>query len=154
MAIDMETVIALVGVLGGMEGIKGIVRFIVNRKTNKRKEEASADDLEIKNFTSLIEVVRKENQAIVDQVKAENTRLQERIKERDQKVDALYFELRKEQGEKIEWTKKYYEKELQLKDAENNRCDRPDGDCISGRIPPRKTKLLTVNKKKNEEVNS
>lgn len=147
MSTNWETLIALIGVLGGWEGIKGIVKFIINRKTNKRKEEASADDLEIKNFTSLIDTVRKENQAIVDQVKAENTRLQERIKERDQKVDNLYFELRREQGERIEWTKKCYEKELQLKDAEHNRCDRPESECISGRIPPRKK---SINPKNNE----
>lgn len=134
-----DNIIALLVGIGGIEGIKELIRFFVNRKSEKRKAEASADDLELKNFTSLIETVRKENQEIVNQVKCENARLQDRLKDRDAKVDGLYIELRKEQGERMEWTRKYYQKELELKDAEKSRCDRPDSDCISGRIPPHKT---------------
>ena len=36
---------------------------------------------------------------------------------------------------------KCHELELQLKDAEHNRCDRPDSEC-GRRIPPRRATLI------------
>ena len=39
----------IIGALGGLEAIKWIVNFYVNRKTNARKEDASADAMESEN---------------------------------------------------------------------------------------------------------
>ena len=65
------------------------------------------------------------------------------------KEDALYVELRNEQSDKLAWIHKCHELELQLKDAEHNRCDRPDSEC-GRRIPPRRTTLI---KDKEEKKN-
>ena len=44
--------------------------------------------------------------------------------------------------------RKYYELELALKDAEHNRCDRPDSEC-SRRTPPRRP--ITINNQNKED---
>lgn len=73
--------------------------------------------------------------------------MEERLTQRDLKIDALYIELRQEQAAKLEEIHKRHEAELALKDAENNRCDRPDSDC-GRRIPPRvKLDLKDKNKR-------
>ena len=38
--------LALIGALGGFEAIKWIVNFYVNRRTNARKEDATADSMD------------------------------------------------------------------------------------------------------------
>lgn len=116
-------IVTLLGVLGGWEGIRWIITAIINHRTNARKEDASAD-------------------AMVD----ENHRkqvgwLEERVSQRDTKIDSLYAELREVEGDRLNWIHKCHEMELQLKDAEHNRCDRPDSDC-GRRVPPRRHQLL------------
>ena len=41
--------LALIGALGGLEAIKWVINFYVNRKTNARKEGAAADSMENEN---------------------------------------------------------------------------------------------------------
>ena len=38
----INELLALIGALGGLEAIKWVVNFYVNRKTNARKEDAAA----------------------------------------------------------------------------------------------------------------
>ncbi len=76
--------------------------------------------------------------------------MEERLTQRDLKIDALYIELRQEQAAKLEEIHKRHEAELALKDAENNRCDRPDSDC-GRRIPPRVKLDLKDKNKRNEK---
>ena len=102
---ELNDWLAIIGAFGGLEAVRWGVTFWVNRKTNARKEDASADSMEDEN-------------------------------ERKQ-VDWL------------EWIHKCHELELQLKDAEHNRCDRPDSEC-GRRIPPRRTTLI---KDKEEKKN-
>ena len=45
----MEEFLAVLGALGGFKAIEWVVTFLVNRKTNARKEDASADSLEDEN---------------------------------------------------------------------------------------------------------
>lgn len=97
--------LALIGALGGFEAIKWIVNFYVNRRTNARKEDATADSMEDENE-------RK-------QVKW----LEDRISQRDIKIDALYVELRETQSTLLEEIHKRHEVELKLKEAEFRRCD-------------------------------
>ncbi len=42
--------LAILGSIGGLEAIRWGVTFWVNRKTNARKEDASADGMEIQNL--------------------------------------------------------------------------------------------------------
>ena len=41
--------IAVLGAIGGLEAIKWVVNFYVNRRTNARKEDATADSMEDEN---------------------------------------------------------------------------------------------------------
>lgn len=126
MNIELETILTIIGAMGGIEGIKWALRAWVNRKTDARKEDAAADALEIDN---------EKNQV---------SWLEERITQRDLKIDALYVELRQEQSAKLEEIHKRHEVELALKDALHNRCDLPDNECIK-RIPPRRKIAITNN---------
>lgn len=130
MGVDLNTVLAVIGAMGGVEGIKWGIRAWVNRKTDARKEDAAADALEITN---------EKNQV---------GWLEDRITQRDLKIDALYVELRQEQSAKLDEIHKRREAELALKDAEHNRCDRPDSEC-GRRIPPRR-KLELKDKEEKE----
>ena len=128
---DMLTIIgSVIGAMGGFEAFKWGITAWRNRKTDARKENAAADALEINNEK--------------DQI----TWLENRITQRDLKIDALYAELRQEQSAKLEEIHKRHEAELALKDAEHNRCDRPDSEC-GKRISPRR-KLILKDKEKNE----
>ena len=105
---ELNDWLAIIGAFGGLEAVRWGVTFWVNHKTNTRKEDASADSMEDENKRKQVDW------------------LEERIAQRDAKIDALYVELRNEQSDKLAWIHKCHELELQLKDAEHNRCDRPD----------------------------
>lgn len=111
--------LALIAALGGWEAVRWGITFWTNRKTNARKEDAAADAAENENERKQI------------------AWLEERIAQRDAKIDALYIELRHEQQVKLEEIHKRHGIELQLKDAEYNRCEMPDNECHR-RIPPRR----------------
>lgn len=130
MNIELTDIMTIVGTMGGIEGIKWGLRAWVNRKTDARKEDAAADAMEI------------------DNEKTQVSWLEERITQRDLKIDALYVELREEQSAKLEEIHKRYQVELALKDAEHNRCDMSDGDC-SRRIPPRRK--IEIDKKEDNK---
>lgn len=130
MNIELTDIITIVGTMGGIEGIKWGLRAWVNRKTDARKEDAAADAMEI------------------DNEKTQVSWLEERITQRDLKIDVLYVELREEQSAKLEEIHKRYQVELALKDAEHNRCDMSDGDC-SRRIPPRRK--IEIDKKEDNK---
>ena len=128
---ELNDLLAIIGGFGGLKAVRWGVTFWVNHKTNARKEDASADSMEDENKRKQVDW------------------LEERIAQRDAKIDALYVKLRNEQSDKLAWIHKCHELELQLKDAEHNRCDRPDSEC-GRRIPPRRTTLI---KDKEEKKN-
>lgn len=121
--------LAIVGAMGGLEAVRWGITFWVNRKTNARKEDATVNLMEDENERKQIDW------------------LEDRIAQRDTKIDALYVELRNEQNDKLAWIHKCYELELLLKDAEHNRCDRSDSDCTR-RVPPRRPAI----EKEKEEI--
>lgn len=82
-----------------------MVNFYVNRKTNARKEDASADAMENENERKQV------------------AWLEDRIAQRDAKIDALYIELRQEQAAHLDEIHKRHQTELKLKEAEMKRCD-------------------------------
>ncbi len=97
--------LSVLGAIGGLEAIRWGVTFWVNRKTNARKEDATADSMEDEN----------ERKQVAWQ--------EERISQRDTKIDALYVELRQEQSAHMEELHKRHEIELRLKEAEMKKCD-------------------------------
>ena len=123
---ERKNVMAIGGTGGGREGVKWGVRAWLNRKTDARKEDAAADALEI------------------DNEKSQVGWLEERVTQRDLKIDALYVELRNEQADKLNWIHKYYELELRYKEAVWDRCDVK---TCTKREPPRGSAL----KKEDEE---
>lgn len=97
--------LAILSTLGGVEAIRWGITFWVNRKTNARKEDAAADAAENENERKQV------------------AWLEERVAQRDTKIDALYVELRQEQASHLEEVHKRHEVELKLKEAEMKRCD-------------------------------
>ena len=52
--------LTIIGALGGLEAIKWIVNFFVNHRTNARKENASADGVEMQNLLIVINTLKDE----------------------------------------------------------------------------------------------
>lgn len=115
--------LTILGALGGLEAIKWIANFYVNRKTNARKEYASANAVEIQNLLTIIDSLNKQIE-----------RLEKDMVGRNSKVDFLYAELRKEEEKVLEKLSELHVVELQLKEAELSRCDL--WECLK-RIPPK-----------------
>ena len=101
----LSIILSVIGALGGFEAIKWAVSTWINRKTNARKEDAAADSMEI------------------DNEKKQIAWLENRMAQRDAKIDALYIELRQVQNEKLELISKLHEKELELETIKVKRCD-------------------------------
>ncbi len=101
----INELLALIGALGGLEAIKWVVNFYVNRKTNARKEDAAVDSIENENERKQVDWLEK------------------RMTERDMKIDSLYVELRQEQAAKLDLIHRLHEVELKLKEAEFKKCD-------------------------------
>lgn len=98
---DWTTATSIIAALGGVEFIK----WLVNRKAYTRKENASAKEAE----DSLHE---KQLQ-----------RYEDRLKQRDTKVDGIYKELRQEQAEKLELIKENNSLKLQIELLSFQKCE-------------------------------
>jgi hypothetical protein len=112
---ELNDWLAIIGAIGGSSTITWAITFWVNRKTNARKEDASADAMENENERKQV------------------AWLEERIAQRDTKIDGLYVELRQAQSAHLEEVHKRHEIELRLKETEMKRCDVRG---CSGRKPP------------------
>ena len=104
--------LAILGAVGGSSTITWFVTFWVNRKTNARKEDASADGMEIQN---LLSIITAQSTQIDNQEK--------RMGARDTKVDFMYSENNKLRSAQLELIREKYELELRLKEAELKKCD-------------------------------
>lgn len=102
---ELNDWITILGTLGGLEAIKWMVNFYVNRKTDARKEDASADSMEDENERKQVDWLEK------------------RLAERDAKIDAIYVELRQEQAAHLDEIHKRHETELKLKESDMKRCE-------------------------------
>lgn len=109
---DLNDWLAIIGAFGGLEAIRWVITFWVNRKTNARKEDASADGMEIQN---LLNIINAQSSQIDNQEK--------RMIARDGKVDFLYSENNKLRSENLNMIKEKHELELRLKEAEIKKCD-------------------------------
>lgn len=102
---ELNDWLTILGALGGFEAIKWMVNFYVNRKTNARKEDAVADAAENENERKQV------------------AWLEERIAQRDAKIDAIYVELRQEQAEKLNLIHKNHGLELKNTELTYKKCD-------------------------------
>lgn len=109
---ELNDWLTLLGTLGGFEAVRWGITFWVNRKTNARKEDASADGMEIQNLLNIITALETQ---IDNQEK--------RMTARDSKVDFLYSENNKLRSENLELIRERHELELRLKEAEIKKCD-------------------------------
>ena len=97
--------VGILAALGGFELVKWSVTFFVNRKTNARKENASADSLEKENERKHIDW------------------LENRLAQRDSRIDSLSLEVRMLQSQKQKLIQEKHQAELELKEATVRRCD-------------------------------
>lgn len=107
--------LAVLVAIGGSSTITWAITFWANRKTDARKEVATADSMEDENERKQV------------------AWLEDRVSLRDVKIDSLYNELRKEQAEKLDWIHKYHELELKDKELAYRKCDVR---ACSNREPP------------------
>nr|DAS27121.1 MAG TPA: Golgi-localized syntaxin-1-binding clamp [Caudoviricetes sp.] len=108
------TALTTIGTLGGFQ----VVKAWINRKTDRRKEEAETQDKEL-------EILRKH----IDW-------MEKRYKELSTKVDELYKRIHEMENDKIALITRNNELELALKEAKYNECRRPDDECLR-RYPQR-----------------
>ena len=106
---------AFITAIGGLEAIKWLVRLVTYRKMDARKEEASVSCIEEENRRKKVDW------------------LEERLEQRDGKIDGLYAELRKEQEDKMGWMIRCHEVELAQKESEIKKCEIRE---CGKRIPP------------------
>ena len=60
MGVDLNTILAIIGAMGGIEGIKWGIRAWANRKTNARIADAQADVEEFKALREYNEFLQKQ----------------------------------------------------------------------------------------------
>ena len=113
----METtdLLTIIGGIGGVQGVIELVKWWRGRKVQDRQDVA--------------EVVAAENENERKQV----SWLENRLAERDKKIDAIYAELRAEQTARLEEVHRRHEVELKLAEAEVKKCHKRG---CADRIPP------------------
>lgn len=121
----------IVTALGGLE----LIKFLLNRKTNRRVAEANAFDVERK---ALMEDYR---------------RVQDEVDELKKKVDELYKRLHQLEGERLELIKRNNELEIQLKEAEKHVCLQPDDRCLQRLNPNDRCRLRKILRGEYEKDN-
>lgn len=124
---DVQAVITIITTLGGFEAIKWVSTFLMNRGSIKKKSDAEAEAAELAN---------EKNQV---------GWLEQRIAQRDSKIDSLYIELRKVEDDRLRLIYEKHALELELKEANYNKC--LVYDCQE-RKPPRNTLLNKEEKEK------
>lgn len=89
----MDEWLKIIGALGGLEAIRFTVTFLANRKTNARKEKATADSMELQNLLSIIDNLNKQIE-----------RYDERLKttRRESRYDLSRMENRTGRGAKLD----------------------------------------------------
>lgn len=98
---EIEVILTVIGALGGFESVK----WLLSRRTNRLKDEAEIKTVEIENY------LKREE------------RLEQRLHERDVKVDTIYRDLRNTEVKILELTKKINKLELDNEVLNVKRCD-------------------------------
>ena len=113
----METanILTIIGGIGGTQGVIELVKWWRGRKVHDRQ--------------GVADVVAVENENERKQI----SWLEERLAERDRKIDAIYAELRAEQTARLEEVHRRHEVELKLAEAEVKKCYKRG---CTDRMPP------------------
>ena len=114
----MEQILIAIGSIITALGGGAAIKFFLNRRAEQRKANAEAYDAELKSLREQYDWLEKKYEAVSN------------------KLDALYKEFRALENRNAELIRKNHELELALKEANYERCERPDDDCIR-RLPPR-----------------
>lgn len=109
----------IVTALGGLE----LIKFLLNRKSNKRIADANAFEVAQKSWTK------------------EYRRMQEEISELNKKVDDLYNKVHQLENERLDLIHENNKLRLQLKEAEKHVCLQPDDRCLQRLSPDDKCRL-------------
>lgn len=97
-------IVTLIAAVGGAQGIVELARWWRGRHLQTRRD------------TATVQAAEDENR------RRQVTWLEERLAERDKKIDAIYAELRAEQAKRLEEVHLRHEVELRLKEAEVRKC--------------------------------
>lgn len=105
---NIGIIATLIGALGGWE----LVKWLLNRDSNKRIGAAQAFEVEYK---ALIE---------------DYHRVQQEVDDLKKKVDQLYEQLHRLENERLDLIRENNELRLQLKETEKHVCMQPDDKCL------------------------
>lgn len=112
---ELTDLLTIIGGIGGVQGIIELVKWWRGRKVSDRQDVAT--------------VVAVENENERKQINW----LEERLAERDKKIDHIYAELRAEQVARLEEVHRRHEVELKLAEAEVKKCHKRG---CKERVPP------------------
>lgn len=101
---EIQDLLALIGTIGGIQGFCEALRWWQSRRLRLRQDEAEVSALESENS-------RKQTDW-----------LEQRLADRDAKIDNLYSELRKEQERRISEICERHQVELRLTEADARKC--------------------------------
>jgi TolA-binding protein len=109
---NTETIITVIGALGGFELVKFLYQSLVNRKTDRRKEVASAEKEEVNVQSDEIENLRKLQEHHNQQIKT-----------KEDKISELWDRIKDFRDKELELTKKLNEKELEIQLMKIYKCE-------------------------------
>ena len=112
----------IVTALGGLE----LIKFLLNRKSNRKITEANAFDVAQSSWAK------------------EYRRMQDEITELNEKVDDLYEKVHQLESERLDLINENNSLRLQLKEAEKHVCLQPDDNCLQRLNPNDKCRLRNI----------
>jgi len=112
----------IVTALGGLE----LIKFLLNRKSNRKITEANAFDVAQSSWAK------------------EYRRMQDEITELNKKVDDLYEKVHQLESERLDLINENNSLRLQLKEAEKHVCLQPDDNCLQRLNPNDKCRLRNI----------
>lgn len=112
----------IVTALGGLE----LIKFLLNRKSNRKITEANAFDVAQSSWAK------------------EHHRMQDEITELNKKVDDLYEKVHQLENERLDLINENNSLRLQLKEAEKHVCLQPDDNCLQRLNPNDKCRLRNI----------
>lgn len=112
----------IVTALGGLE----LIKFLLNRKSNRKITEANAFDVAQSSWAK------------------EYRRMQDEITELNEKVDDLYEKVHQLENERLDLINENNSLRLQLKEAEKHVCLQPDDNCLQRLNPNDKCRLRNI----------
>lgn len=112
----------IVTALGGLE----LIKFLLNRKSNRKITEANAFDVAQSSWVK------------------EYGRMKDEITELNKKVDDLYDKVHQLESERLNLINENNSLRLQLKEAEKHVCLQPDDNCLQRLNPNDKCRLRNI----------